>query len=46
MLGRTPLFIYSALGMIAFILLTWRLPETRGRSLEQLEVESARGRSA
>ena len=43
-LGRaTVFFIYSALALIAFILLSWLLPETRGRSLEQLEIELARG---
>lgn len=31
-------FIYSALGLVAFILLGWLLPETKGKSLEQLEL--------
>jgi len=31
-------FIYSALGLAAFILLAWLLPETKGKSLEELEV--------
>jgi sugar porter (SP) family MFS transporter len=31
-------FIYSALGLLAFILLAWLLPETKGKSLEELEV--------
>jgi len=30
-------FIYSVLGVIAFILLAWLLPETKGKSLEELE---------
>ena len=41
--SATVFFIYSALALIAFILLSWLLPETRGRSLEQLEIELARG---
>ena len=31
-------FIYSALGLVAFILLGWLLPETKGKSLEELEL--------
>jgi len=31
-------FIYSALGLIAIVLLGWLLPETKGKSLEELEV--------
>jgi sugar porter (SP) family MFS transporter len=31
-------FIYSALGLVAIILLAWLLPETKGKSLEELEV--------
>jgi MFS family permease len=31
-------FIYSALGLVAFILLAWLLPETKGKSLEELEL--------
>lgn len=30
-------FVYPALGLVAFVLLGWQLPETRGRSLEDLE---------
>jgi MFS family permease len=30
-------FVYSALGLVAFILLGRLLPETKGRSLEELE---------
>jgi sugar porter (SP) family MFS transporter len=30
-------FIYSALGLVAFVLLGWLLPETKGKSLEELE---------
>jgi MFS family permease len=30
-------FIYSAFGLLAFILLARLLPETKGRSLEELE---------
>jgi sugar porter (SP) family MFS transporter len=30
-------FIYSALGLVAFVLLAWLLPETKGKSLEELE---------
>jgi len=35
-------FIYSALGLVAIILLGWLLPETKGKSLEELEVMLAR----
>jgi hypothetical protein len=31
-------FVYSALGMVAFFILAWLLPETKGKSLEELEV--------
>ncbi len=31
-------FVYSALGVVAFVLLGWLLPETKGKSLEELEV--------
>ena len=31
-------FIYSAFGLLALVLLGWLLPETKGKSLEQLEV--------
>ena len=31
-------FVYSALGLVAFVLLGWLLPETKGKSLEELEV--------
>lgn len=30
-------FVYSALGLLAFVLPGWLLPETKGRSLEELE---------
>jgi MFS family permease len=30
-------FIYALFGVIAIVLLGWLLPETKGRSLEQLE---------
>ena len=30
-------FIYSALGLVAFVLLGWLLPETKGKSLEEIE---------
>lgn len=36
-------FIYSGLGVVAFVLLGWLLPETRGKSLEELEVILSRG---
>jgi predicted MFS family arabinose efflux permease len=35
-------FIYSALGLVAFVLLGWLLPETKGKSLEELETLLAR----
>lgn len=35
-------FIYSALGLVAFVLLAWLLPETKGKSLEELETLLAR----
>lgn len=41
--GATIFFIYSALGAIGFVLLAWLLPETRGRPLEQLEIDLSRG---
>lgn len=31
-------FMYSALGLIALVLLGWLLPETKGKSLEELEL--------
>jgi SP family arabinose:H+ symporter-like MFS transporter len=36
--NATIFFIYSGFGLLAFILLGWLLPETRGKSLEELEV--------
>ena len=36
--SATIFFIYSALGLVAFVLLGWLLPETKGKSLEELEV--------
>lgn len=35
-------FIYSALGLVASVLLGWLLPETKGKSLEELETLLAR----
>jgi len=35
--SATIFFIYSILGLVAFILLGWLLPETKGKSLEELE---------
>jgi len=40
--NATIFFVYSALGVVAFILLAWLLPETKGKSLEELEVILAR----
>jgi len=31
-------FVYSAFGLVALVLLGWLLPETKGKSLEELEV--------
>jgi hypothetical protein len=31
-------FVYSAPGLVAFLLLAWLLPETKGESLEELEL--------
>jgi sugar porter (SP) family MFS transporter len=36
--NATIFFIYSAFGLLAFVLLGWLLPETKGKSLEELEV--------
>jgi sugar porter (SP) family MFS transporter len=36
--SATIFFIYSSLGLLAFVLLGWLLPETKGKSLEELEV--------
>ena len=44
--SATTFFIYSAIGLVAFLLVARLLPETRGRSLEQLEIELARGHKA
>lgn len=37
--------IYAVFGVISLILMAWLLPETKGRSLEQLEADFARGRN-
>lgn len=34
----TIFFIYSGLGLMAILLLAWLLPETKGKSLEELEI--------
>lgn len=37
-LGSAAIFFsYSAFGLVALILLAWLLPETKGKSLEELE---------
>jgi sugar porter (SP) family MFS transporter len=40
--NATIFFIYSGFGLVALILLGWLLPETKGKSLEELEVILAR----
>jgi len=40
--NATIFFIYSGFGLVAFVLLGWLLPETKGKSLEELEVLLAR----
>ena len=35
--SATTFFIYSGLGVIGLVLLSWMLPETKGKSLEELE---------
>lgn len=37
-------WIFAAISVILFVLVRWRVPETRGRSLEQIELD-LRGRS-
>jgi sugar porter (SP) family MFS transporter len=32
-------FVYAGLGVLAFIFFAWKVPETRGRSLEEIETE-------
>ena len=37
--SSTTFFIYSGLGVIGLVLLAWILPETKGKTLEELEAE-------
>lgn len=42
LLGASATFwIYAAICLVGFLLVAWRLPETKGRSLEQIERELA-----
>ena len=41
----TTFFLYGLAAVVCLVLVAWLLPETRGRTLEQLEVELT-GRSA
>ncbi|MDH4019506.1 MAG: sugar porter family MFS transporter [Xanthomonadales bacterium] len=40
--SATMFFIYSGLGVVGLILLAWLLPETKGKSLEELELVLSR----
>lgn len=32
-------FVYAGLGVLAFVFFAWKVPETKGRSLEEIETE-------
>ena len=37
-------FVYSGFGVVALVLLGWLLPETKGKSLEELEADLGQAR--